>query len=135
MPLQGLRRPDHVYSQRFGFGPSLLRPTPDPEVEIPIYLPQLPDDTGPAGMGRNDNPDVPSVEVELPFSASVGQTLTTNPRSRHVTCNPTWLDGPFEESELPFPGSVDRGSVIINLMMQSQVSYWSLAPSYFRCSN
>jgi hypothetical protein len=40
---------------------------PDPEVEIPFYLPQLPDETDPAGTGRNDKPDVPSVEVELPF--------------------------------------------------------------------
>jgi hypothetical protein len=93
--------------------PPLLRPTPDPEVEIPFYLPQLPDDTGPAGMGRNDQPDVPSVEVELPFSASVRQTSTTNPRSASCYLRPHMARRPFEESELPFPGSVDRGSVII----------------------
>ena len=113
MPLQGLRRPDHDIFPEVWIWPPLLRPTPDLEVEIPFYLPQLPDDTGPAGMGRNDQPDVPSVEVELPFSASVRQTLTTNPRSRHVTCGPHMARRPFEESELPFPGSVDRGSVIM----------------------
>jgi hypothetical protein len=102
MPLQGLRRPDHVYSPKVWIWPALLRPTPDPEVEIPFYLPQLPDDTGPAGMGRNDNPDVPSVEVELPFSASVRQTLTSNPRSHHVTCNPTWLDDLLRKVSCPF---------------------------------
>ena len=63
-----------MYIACFWICAPLLRPTPDPEVEIPFYLPRLPDETDPAGMGRNYKPDVPSVEVELPFSASVRQT-------------------------------------------------------------
>jgi hypothetical protein len=100
----GLRRPDDAHYQLpecFGFSP-LLRPMPDPEVEMPFFLPQLPDETDPAGTGRNDKPDMIDVEAELPFSASIRQTLTTNPRSRHVICGPAWLGSPLRKVSCPF---------------------------------
>ena len=63
-------------------------------------------------MGRNDNADVPSVEVELPFSASVRQILTTNPRSRHVPVAPICLDGHLRKVSCPFqaPSTEDLSS-------------------------
>jgi hypothetical protein len=75
---------------------------PDPEVEMPFFLPQLPDETDPAGTGRNDKPDMIDVEAELPFSASIRQTLTTNPRSRHVICGSAWLGSPLRKVSCPF---------------------------------
>jgi hypothetical protein len=63
-------------------------------------------------MGRNDKTEVLDVEVKLPFSASIRQTLTLNPRSRHVTCRPTWLESLLRKMSCPFqaPSTEDLSS-------------------------
>jgi hypothetical protein len=81
---------------------------------MPFFLSQLSDETVPAGMGRNDKSDVLDVEVELPFSASTRQTFTLNPRSRHVTCRPTWLESSLRKMSCPFqaPSTEDLSSTL-----------------------